>query len=60
MQLMQHFGLKYGAVDFRVTPDGAHVFFEVNPAGEYLFASERTGQPVPQAIAAALDRNSAR
>ena len=58
MQLMNHFGLKYGAVDFRVTPDGEHVFFEVNPAGEYLFASDRTGQPVPQAIAAALERGS--
>lgn len=56
--LMDHFGLKYGAVDFRVTPDGEHVFFEVNPAGEYLFAADRTGQPVPQAIAAALERHA--
>ena len=47
----------YGASDFRVTPDGDHVFLEVNPAGEYLFASDRTGQPVPQAIAAALARH---
>ena len=54
--LMDHFGLKYGAVDFRVTPEGEHVFFEVNPAGEYLFAADRTNQPVPQAIAAALER----
>ncbi len=58
MKLMDHFGLKYGAVDFRLTPDGEHVFFEVNPAGEYLFASERTGQPIPQAIAAVLDRHA--
>lgn len=58
--LMDHFGLKYGAVDFRVTPEGEHVFFEVNPAGEYLFAADRTGQPVPQAIAAALDRHANR
>lgn len=55
--LIDHFGLKYGAVDFRVTPDGEHVFFEVNPAGEYLFASDRTNQPVAQAIAAALERH---
>jgi hypothetical protein len=58
LHLMDHFGLKYGAVDFRVTPQGEHVFFEVNPAGEYLFASERTGQPIPQAIAAALERHA--
>ncbi|MHA7772987.1 MvdC/MvdD family ATP grasp protein [Roseibium sp. M-1] len=58
LKLMDWFGLRYGAIDLRVTPGGEHVFFEVNPAGEYLFASERTGQPVPQAIAAALERNA--
>lgn len=56
--LMDHFGLVYGALDLRVTPEGEHVFLEVNPAGEYVFAAGRTGQPVPQAIAAALDRNA--
>ncbi|WP_442488339.1 ATP-grasp domain-containing protein [Halomonas litopenaei] len=54
--LMRELGLAYGAIDLRVTPEGRHVFFEVNPAGEYLFASERSGQPIPQAIAAALER----
>jgi glutathione synthase/RimK-type ligase-like ATP-grasp enzyme len=60
LKLMDHFNLKYGAVDFRVTPEGEHVFLEVNPAGEYLFASARSGQPIPQAIAAALERNEKR
>lgn len=49
-------GLRYGAIDLRLTPEGQHVFLEVNPAGEFLFISERTGQPVAQAIADALDR----
>lgn len=57
LELHRRLGLVYGASDFRVTPDGQHVFLEVNPAGEYLFASERTGQPVPQAIAACLERH---
>jgi len=57
LALHRRLGLVYGASDFRVTPDGEHVFLEVNPAGEYLFASERTGQPVPQAIAACLERH---
>jgi len=56
LALMDAMGLRFGAVDFRVTPAGEHVFLEVNPAGEYLFISERTGQPIPQAIAAALER----
>ena len=57
LELHRRLGIVYGASDFRVTPEGAHVFLEVNSAGEYLFASERTGQPVPQAIAAALERH---
>jgi len=54
--LMSAFGLNYGAIDLRVTPEGDYVFFEVNPAGEYLFVSARTGQPVSEAIAATLER----
>ncbi len=57
VELHKRLGLVYGASDFRVTPDGELVFLEVNPAGEYLFASDRTGQPVPQAIAACLERH---
>lgn len=55
--LHRRLGLVYGASDFRVTPDGRHVFLEVNPGGEYLFASERAGLRVPEAIAACLDRH---
>ena len=54
---MRRLELQYGAVDFRVTPDGEHVFLEVNPAGEYLFIADRTDLPIAQAIAAALERH---
>lgn len=57
MELMKVFHIQYGAIDIRVTPEGEHVFLEVNPAGEYLFISERTGQPIPAAIAASLQRH---
>jgi glutathione synthase/RimK-type ligase-like ATP-grasp enzyme len=56
-QLMRVLGLNYGAIDMRVMPDGHHVFLEINPAGEWLFISERTGQPIPAAIAASLERH---
>ncbi len=56
-ELMRIFGLKFGAIDLRVTPDGDYVFLEVNPAGEYLFISHRTGQPIAAAIAASLERH---
>jgi glutathione synthase/RimK-type ligase-like ATP-grasp enzyme len=49
--LMGRLGLVYGAVDFRRTPAGDHVFLEVNTAGEWLFVEERTGQPITEAVA---------
>ncbi len=58
LELMQAFGLNFGAIDLRVTPEGEHVFLEVNPAGEYLFISQRTGQPIPAAIAASLESHN--
>jgi len=57
LELMKVFEISYGAIDLRVTPDGEHVFLEVNPAGEYLFISQRTGQPIAAAIAASLERH---
>ena len=57
LRLMGELDLNFGAIDMRVTPDGEHVFLEVNPAGEFLFVSERTDLPIPAAIAAALDRH---
>lgn len=59
LRLMQHLGVAYGAIDLRRTPDGDHVFLEINPAGEYLFVARRTGQPIAAAIAAALQRHDA-
>lgn len=58
LALMKELNLFYGAVDFRVTSEGEHVFLEVNPAGEFLFISERTDLPIPQSIAAALERRA--
>lgn len=47
-------GLQYGAIDLRLRPDGEYVFLEVNPAGQWLFVEERTGQPIAAALAALL------
>jgi hypothetical protein len=58
--LMGRLGLVYGAVDLRRTPEGEHVFLEVNPAGEWRFVEERTGQPITQAVADLLTQLDAR
>jgi glutathione synthase/RimK-type ligase-like ATP-grasp enzyme len=44
-------GLRYGAIDLIVTPDGRYVFLEINPAGEFHWVEQRTGLPITAAIA---------
>lgn len=53
-RLMRALGLVYAAIDLRLTPDGEHVFLEVNPAGQWLFVEHATGQPISESIAAQL------
>jgi glutathione synthase/RimK-type ligase-like ATP-grasp enzyme len=54
--LMRAFGLNYGAFDFIVTPDGRHVFLEVNPAGQYLWVEAETKLPITAALVDLLGR----
>ncbi len=51
---MQAFGLVYGAFDFIVTPEGRHVFLEINPGGQYMWVESTTGMPITAALADAL------
>jgi len=61
LRLLKAAGLRYGAVDMRRTPDGRHVFLEVNPAGQWRFVEEVTGQPMTAAMARLLaDLDAAR
>jgi glutathione synthase/RimK-type ligase-like ATP-grasp enzyme len=54
LRLMDYFVLNYGAVDIIVTPDGRHVFLEVNPAGEFFWLERSPGLPISDAIADVL------
>jgi hypothetical protein len=49
-RLMKRLGLTFGAVDMRRTPEGRHVFLEINPAGQWLFVEDRTGQRITDAL----------
>ena len=51
--------LVYSAADLHRTPEGDYVFLEVNPAGEWRFVEERTGQPITRAVAELLVTNVA-
>ncbi|MDQ0850538.1 glutathione synthase/RimK-type ligase-like ATP-grasp enzyme [Arthrobacter sp. B3I9] len=55
-RLMAVLGLVYGAVDLMRLPDGRLVFLEVNPSGEWLFVSDRSEQPITEAMASLLSR----
>ncbi len=52
--LMSELGLVFGAVDLICTPEGEHVFLEVNPGGEWGMLERDLCLPVSEAIAEAL------
>ncbi len=39
-RLMERLGLVFGCLDLVVTPDGRHVFLEVNPMGQFLWVED--------------------
>ena len=51
---MAAFGLVYGAFDFIATPEGRHVFLEVNPSGQYMWVESKTGLKITAALVEAL------
>ncbi|HLL52472.1 MAG TPA: MvdD family ATP-grasp ribosomal peptide maturase [Myxococcaceae bacterium] len=54
LRLMDRFGLNYGASDLIVTPEGRHVFLEVNPGGEFFWLERAPGLPISEALAELL------
>jgi glutathione synthase/RimK-type ligase-like ATP-grasp enzyme len=52
--LLKRLGLVSGALDFIVTPQGRHVFLEVNPAGEWGWLERDLGFDISGAFARAL------
>ena len=52
--LMERLSLVYGAIDLRLTPEGRYVFLEINPAGQFLYIENATGQPIAAALALTL------
>jgi len=54
LALLDALGLNYGAADFVVTPEGRHVFLEVNPVGEYFWLELQNGLAISDALADVL------
>lgn len=53
-RLMARLRLRFGALDFIVTPHGEWVFLEINPNGQWAWLQDATGLPIAAAIADAL------
>ncbi len=59
LQLMKQLNLNYGAIDFRRHDEtGEFYFLEINPAGQWLFVEDQTGQPISRTIAEYLTTNA--
>ncbi|MDF5737759.1 MULTISPECIES: MvdD family ATP-grasp ribosomal peptide maturase [unclassified Nostoc] len=56
LKLMVEFGLNYGAIDIILTPDGRHIFLEINPVGEFFWLERCPGLPISHAIAEVLQK----
>lgn len=60
LRLMDYFSLNYGAIDIILTPEGKHVFLELNPCGEFFWLERTPGLPISEAIASLLLRHTPR
>jgi hypothetical protein len=49
LSLVQHYGLRFGAIDLALT-DGGYEFFELNPNGQWGWLEDETGLPLCAAL----------
>jgi hypothetical protein len=56
VRLTQRLGLRFGAIDMIVTPEGRYVFLEINPNGQWQWIEDESGLPISDALCAALAR----
>lgn len=50
VELVQHFGLRFGAIDFALSDSGEYYFLELNQNGEWGWLQETCGLPIAEAI----------
>lgn len=54
LRFMERTNLVFGSIDMIVTPEGEHVFLEINPGGQFDWIAQRTGFPLYEHLAAML------
>jgi glutathione synthase/RimK-type ligase-like ATP-grasp enzyme len=50
-RFMEKMGLVFGTIDLKITSHGEHVFFEINPQGQFLYVEILTKLPIVRALA---------
>lgn len=58
LKLLEVLGLKFGALDFVLTPQGDYVFLEINPNGQWAWIEDKLGLPISDSIAGWLVAHS--
>ena len=58
ISFMKVYGLKYGAFDLILTPEGRFVMLELNPNGQWAFVQGFTGLPISEALADLLTKRN--
>lgn len=56
MRILKTFGLRFGAFDFIVKPDGEWVFLEVNPNGQWLWLEQLLGLNISEKLVELLSK----
>ena len=56
--MLERLGLSFGVIDFVVRIDGAWVFLELNPNGQWGWIEEATDLPISSSIASELQRGN--
>lgn len=56
LRLMSALRLKFGAIDFVLTPEGDYYFLEINPSGQWLWLEDKLGFPITDRIASWLGK----
>ena len=56
VNLTRSLGLRFGALDFVLDPEGLLWFLEINPNGQWAWIETRTGHPIAATIVAELER----
>ena len=58
LALVERMHLNFGSIDMIVTPEGEHVFLEINPMGQFDFVAAWAGLPIYEHLVAMLEAGS--